>query len=50
MEQSASLQTAVGSADVDAKAQEEIAGMGNVRRKIVDALTEERVRLDVFGK
>ncbi len=36
--------TATGALDVDTKAQEEIAGMGNVRRRIVDALTEERVR------
>ncbi len=32
--------------DVDIRAQDDIAGMSNVRRRIVDALTEERVRSD----
>ncbi len=33
------------SEDVDSRAQDELACMGSTRRKIVDALTEERVSL-----
>ncbi len=30
--------------DIDSRAQDDIVGMSNIRRRIVDALTEERVR------